>query len=150
MFGFLLVPVVTVQLMFGSCPGPTYVDDLGVRRGYSCYEPATQRVYIAPYDRRHGFRYVFAHELGHAYDYQALTDADRTLLARWIPHRGPWRNPGEEYSAEERFADAYAYCETGTWELALPDRRVCRWLLRRARSPKAQAVLRNWMAWMAP
>src|SRR5262245_14744931 len=118
MFFSPFVPLVAIHLILAACPtvpsGPPA----------SCYEPASNTVYL----RTHNADSYF-HELGHAYDFQAMTDTDRSHLARYFPP-GEWRG-----GVEENFASAFADCALRVPERSRP---VCRWLLRRT-----PASLRN-------
>src|SRR5262245_60213051 len=114
---FAFVPTVLVAIVMGQpCPvtqpGP----------GTSCYEPATNTVYIAPRDVHS--RSALWHERGHAYDHLALTDSERDwLLTHFDTPATAWKNGGEE-----EFADEYAECQI---RARLRNRLVCGWLQRR-------------------
>lgn len=129
MFSLLLVPVVAVNIVLGGCPAyPPVMDDRGVPMYYSCYVPETNTIYLAAQDSKN--RFAVAHERGHAYDFQAMTPADREFLR---PHLN-----GPELWPLEAFANAYAGCV-----LRMPGRNrfVCRWLLKKSVLHAAAAAL---------
>lgn len=67
-------------------------------------------------------RYVFAHELGHMYDYEM--PAQRGAFAR-LGLRNPWY--AGSYAPAERYADAYARCATRDTANYPPPRGGDRW-----------------------
>jgi hypothetical protein len=60
-----------------------------------------------------------AHETGHLFDQQVLTDGDRHYITRLLHAQGPWRQgtgaQGGYSSPNEWFADYYAAAATG-WQ----------------------------------
>lgn len=52
------------------------------------------------------------HELGHAFDYSVMTDANRDTWRSIMHERRPWRTSPN--SPHERFAESYALCQLGT------------------------------------
>ena len=83
----------------GSC---AYVDDTTDPRYGAWIDPTHDE-----FDR--------AHELGHLFDAQVLTDEDRAWFTPRLGfHPGtPWVGAEYEQSPSERFADAYAACDLG-------------------------------------
>ena len=53
---------------------------------------------------------AWQHELGHLFDYQVLTDADRAAFQRIIHLAGPWRPGTGAAGPAEFFAVAYSQC----------------------------------------
>jgi hypothetical protein len=88
-----------VTVTVAPCPG--YPDALG------CAVAATATVYV----RSAKDRETRAHELGHLWDAQVLTDDDRAWFSKRLGRpRLPWtRSPGQT-SNGELFAEAYARC----------------------------------------
>ena len=114
MLAFLLVPLVSVSIATAPCP-----DYPGMNR--SCYMVPTETVYMAHWDR-----FTYLHEMGHAYDYQAMSDIDRASVQPLLQedHRtGPWRG-----GVEEEFASLFALCVLGD---EVRNRAVCEWLQER-------------------
>lgn len=67
------------------------------------YNPSDKTVYfVGALDRT-----MRGHELGHAFDFQVLTDGDRTYFMRVMGLHGPWNNPGADPNPIEAFADWY-------------------------------------------
>lgn len=62
-------------------------------------------------------RFIRAHEIGHLFDAQLLTDSDRAWFMRAMHLPGPWVQgsgwPDGAASPSEWFADYYAACDTG-------------------------------------
>ena len=90
-------------------PCPTAPEALG------CADVETGDVYVRTRDR-----FARWHELGHVFDWQVLTDADRAWFTRLLrfPPETPWwsddaMQEGEGVSPSEQFADAYAACGMG-------------------------------------
>jgi hypothetical protein len=84
----------------------------------SCAWPETGEIWLPP----GAGRFARWHELGHIFDYQVLTDADRAWFTPQLgfPSNRPWEaanyddeSPGFTEPAE-RFADAYAHCALRT------------------------------------
>lgn len=83
------------------------------------YDPQQNTVYWVGSLANEDDRYAYYHELGHAFDYQKMNDADRARIRRLIDPMGrnqsQWRwnerNPMHSHGSdafEERFADTYA------------------------------------------
>ena len=114
-------PAATVHIQ--PCPDYTAV--------YSCAHFRDGDVYLDPalYQPRHPWRWMptLAHELGHVWDYQHMTDDSRRKFAALV------REPGSDWWAAgvtglgdlppaELFADAYSLCAMGAryrdWNLS--------------------------------
>lgn len=97
------VPLPDVYVHRGGCP-----DWSGPVAGLPCSHPLTNDIWI-PDDAD---RFALAHELGHQFDRQYLTDPDRDWL-RLVMHADPdgeWSLPS---GPDEWFADFYADCAVG-------------------------------------
>ncbi len=120
------LPPGPVVIHTGRCP-----DD----RARSCAIRDTPDVWLgaeAPY-----LRFDFSHELGHQFDYLAMTKPARLAFKALIHRYGPWRTSYGP-SLHETFAEAYGLCfrkrtirvkaELGHGYTATPrlHRRVCR------------------------
>jgi hypothetical protein len=132
--------VAGVTVLHQPCPIPP--DDAG--HHYSCYEPSTRTIYLSHRDERAG-AYPLLHEYGHAWDFERLTDADRSRIKRILGYRqsrGWWseteqdRETGMEKPGEV-FADAYAYCAMGS--------RQRKWRICAMLPPSATAIAARWL-----
>lgn len=96
------VPLPAVYVHRSGCPHEQHA------ARPACTNPSTGEVWIPDSDTA---RFTLAHELGHAFDGQVLTDADRSWFRR-VMHApaGPWWQPD---GAGEWFADYYADCAVG-------------------------------------
>jgi hypothetical protein len=94
-------PLGQVDLVLSTCP---------VEISDGCiYHGAPPTIFLGPTVRE---RPVLLHELGHAFDTQRMTPADRaTFEAIFRDHRA-WRSPPN--SPHERFAEAYSLCARHT------------------------------------
>jgi len=96
------VPLPDVYVHRGGCPEYVYGDWRP-----PCSSPETREVWIPD----GAGRFALAHELGHQFDEQYLTDPDRAWLRRLMrAPRGDWWRPS---GAGEWFADYYADCAIG-------------------------------------
>lgn len=97
----LEVVVARTPVVWGPCPGIE-----STRR--SCHIAGT--IYMDRRSVAYGeiLGHVYYHELGHAFDYWLLTDADRALLERFMGERRAWRSPPN--SPHEKFAEAFKLC----------------------------------------
>ncbi len=111
-------PSVTLTVVEEPCPGE---EDLDV----ACTIPEEATIWMDPRRviGRHGWwaREVFYHEMGHNFDADVLSEAERAGFARLRGTRRQWEYPEEStangnFGLEEVFADAYAGCA-----LDLPD-----------------------------
>lgn len=90
---------------------PTAVATITVHREHcpDSVEPTCAsigHIWIAP---GWGTRAIFFHELGHVFDYYALTDGDRSAFGAILHDRRPWRVEGGD-APVERLADTYSMC----------------------------------------
>ena len=127
------LPAFTV--VAGACPV--------VGGGASCTWRERRTIYWA-----NGKAQTLQHEIGHLFDWYAMTDADRREYRRINHERGAWEPPGGGNSPMERFAEAYGWCKTSpggfpanrsTFYLYNPSPRRfqenCRFIRRVARTP---------------
>ena len=70
----------------------------------SCTWAERQDIYMAPTDGR----YVFAHEMGHRFDYTVMSAAARRRFGRLLRDSRAWRSGPN--ALNEQFAEAYALC----------------------------------------
>jgi hypothetical protein len=99
------MPVVDAVIHSAECPH--------IPTGGSCAIGA--EVWVSP----RASRFTFAHELGHAFDAQALDARARDWLTTRLgfPVGTAWETPSAALGPvdpSERFADAYAHCALGT------------------------------------
>jgi hypothetical protein len=90
-------PTGVVDLVFASCPVP--ISDGCITYG----APPTIFLGSAVRDRP-----ILMHELGHAFDAQRMTPADRAAFEAIFADRRQWR--AAPNSPHERFAEAYSLC----------------------------------------
>lgn len=127
-FGSLaLVPTVFFSIVTAPCPA--YPIENG---GWSCYEPSTRTIYAPRFDR-----FTFIHEVGHAYDFQVMSDTDRAEVQPMLTQSSGLWSGGTFYGADEEFASAYAGCVMGN-EFA--NRPVCAWLDRHPADVESLAI----------
>jgi hypothetical protein len=90
-----------VQIIRAECP------DLSADMTEGCAYP-DGRIYLQPGSSA----FLAAHEMGHEFDWQRLTDGDHNWFAKMAQIRGPWSDWKREV-----FADAYANCaiERNRW-----------------------------------
>jgi hypothetical protein len=112
-----------VQLVAGVTvahqPCPFYPPD-GAGHRYSCYDPPTLTIYLSHRDERAG-PFALMHEYGHAWDFERLTEADRSRVKRILSYRqsrGWWSETEQDretgmLAPGEEFANAYADCALG-------------------------------------
>jgi hypothetical protein len=95
------VPLPDAYVHRSDCPGGTAA---------ACSSPVSDDVWVADWALD---KFTLAHELGHQFDRQFLTDADREWLRR-VMHApgGEWIR---RFGADEWFADYYADCATRAW-----------------------------------
>ncbi len=101
----LYVPVpagVTVQV--GQCPG--------YEVAVSCADTQGRVVYLLPDDDRANLRFTLAHELGHIWDADHMTDPYRAAFTAQTgaPDRAWFSDADTSLDPGEAFANAYAYC----------------------------------------
>src|SRR3954470_19693913 len=126
-------PTLSLYVVLESCP-------VAVSDG--CLVGAPQAtVYLGSFVQD---RPTVLHEVGHAFDATAMTDADRAAFQAIFRDTRPWRSPPN--SPHERFAEAYSLCARhasiartygaayGYRATPSQHRRVCA-LIRRAASP---------------
>ncbi len=115
-------PAVALQAWADASHVPTAPGAVVVHRA-RCYVDDARACTVAPGDemwllvRAHDLsavfapeqRSVFAHELGHIFDYRVMTPAARAAFQRVIGDGRPWRARGGN-SAHEVFAEAYGLC----------------------------------------
>jgi hypothetical protein len=90
-------PTGVVDLVLQPCPVP--VSDGCLVHG----SPPT--IYLGGAVRS---RAILLHEVGHAFDAERLTDADRARFEAIFGDPRPWRSPSN--SPHEQFAEAYSLC----------------------------------------
>src|SRR3954467_11552024 len=90
-------PAGVVDLVLDSCP--VDVSDGCIMHG------APPTIFLGPTVRD---RPILLHELGHAFDAQRMTPADRVAFEAIFRDRRVWRSPPN--SPHERFAEAYSLC----------------------------------------
>ena len=135
MIGLFLVQFAAgVAIAHAPCPAylPARVD---------CYDPAIRVVYIVENTRTEPGREALAHEYGHVYDFDSLTDPDRARFQRLLgyPASVKWWGKGmghDDLAPAESFAEAYAACAVGRRFAWSPSpaklRRICALLPRSA------------------
>src|SRR2546423_5268305 len=90
-------PTGVVDLVLQACPVP--ISDGCVVQG------APPTIYLGAAVRT---RATLLHEIGHAFDAQRLTDADRAGFEAILGDTRPWRSAAN--SPHEQFAEAYSLC----------------------------------------
>jgi hypothetical protein len=112
-------PPANVTIVEQRCPGASPAMET------SCAVLASNVIYLDPVMRTNGqrqWRFALAHELGHMWDYQHLTDDARQRFAQMVGQPGADWLTGEATSMPqifgqippiEVFADAYAFCAMG-------------------------------------
>src|SRR4051794_23284998 len=90
-----------VDLVLSSCP-------VAISDG-CIYHGAPPTIFLGPTVRE---RPTLLHELGHAFDTQRMTSADRAAFEGIFGDRRPWRTAPN--SPHERFAEAYSLCARHT------------------------------------
>jgi len=89
-----------VGLELSSCPvGPAWAS--------ACVFFAERRVHLGAMGRD---RATLLHELGHLFDEESLTDADRARFKTLTGARGPWLGDPAADPPFEQFAEAYSIC----------------------------------------
>lgn len=105
----LAVPLPNAYIHRGGCPSSQHQ---GTRP--ACANPSTGEIWIPDEDSA---RFTLAHELGHVFDGQYLTDSDREWLRRVMTApSGDWWKPN---GAGEWFADFYGDCAVGLGRTSL-------------------------------
>jgi hypothetical protein len=89
----------TVVVHQEPCPGAA---------GSACY--TADNIYESGVNVPLVGRFIFLHELGHAYDAHVLSAADRARFQRIMRLGGAWGAPSAGGAPSEQFADAYAHC----------------------------------------
>lgn len=122
-----VVPAIAPEPDPGWCPRwENVLTETGtVERQYSvrgkaadgCYFKdwaGAQQIFLDPGLDRFERRVTTGHELGHAFDYQHMSEADhghfRFLVRSLTDGKQPWPWKGDDHSLEQMFADAYAMC----------------------------------------
>lgn len=114
--------LLTAPAQAGRMPAPPHVwahHEANPACGeFPCADQATGEIWLPAQTRR----FDLFHEVGHIFDAQVLTDANRAWLISMLDFDAdtPWLDPSPEHwvgggaiSPGERFADAYAACSLG-------------------------------------